>query len=152
MTNMVISLFLLFTIKNTKGQNMIRKNTIIKLCKYVGLVILMYCCALSGVVLYPLGFGTDLFIMLLIPVLVYIAYINTSKIISLIVLYLNLLISVYLGVYFSTRLFYEKINSDDMSLILGNVSGKILLAITVILIFIFLLIRYICIRAQKTSS
>ena len=131
---------------------MIKKNTILKSCKYIGLVILMYCCALGGMLLYVLGAGIYLFIMVLIPVLVYIAYINTFKMISLLFLYFNLLISVYLGSYFSTKLFYEKINSDNMSLIIGNALEKILLAVTVFLIFIFLLIRYIHIRAQKKSS
>ena len=129
-----------------------KSTKVLSICKYIGLVILMYCCALGGMLLYVFGAGIYLFIMVLIPVLVYIAYINTFKMISLLFLYFNLLISVYLGSYFSTKLFYEKINSDNMSLIIGNALEKILLAVTVFLIFIFLLIRYIHIRAQKKSS
>lgn len=131
---------------------MTQKNIIFGLFKYIWLVVLMYACAICGVLFYMLGVGTYLLIMLLAFTVAYIGYVATSKIRSLMFLYVNLLISVYLGSSFSTSFFCKRISFDDMSLIIGNAFEKISMVVTAIAVSVFLVVRFIWIKAQKISS
>ena len=69
--------------------------------------------------------------------------IATHKILELLFLYANLLLSVYIGSSFSTKLYYERVSSDDMTLIVGRVFMYIALAVTVLAVLIFAMVRVV---------
>ena len=128
---------------------MFNKKTMLELCKFTGLTALMYGCALYGRMCYMGGFGTDMMIMVLSYVFAFIGFISTFKMYSLLFLYINLLISVKAGSYYCTTLYYERIGHDDMSLYIGEILGNISMAVAIISISIFLLIRLASIILQK---
>ena len=119
------------------------KSKFLKIIKYVGVLLLMYICAPVGLICYGAGATIDIMIVILAVVFAYVGYIATHKILELLFLYANLLLSVYIGSSFSTKLYYERVSSDDMTLIVGRVFMYIALAVTVLAVLIFAMVRVV---------
>lgn len=132
-------------------KNEASRKTALQVAKYIGTFVLIYVCVLFGGLCYAGGFATDILIVVFAGCSVYVAYVATRGIWELLFLYANLLFSVYLGSSLVTRLYYERISSDDMSLIIGNALVQISLVVTAILICIGVLIRVVCMHKAKKA-
>ena len=111
--------------------------------KYICVLLLMYTCSMVGLVCYGAGGIIDIMIVLLALAYTYVGYIVTQKVFDLLFLYANLLLSVYAGSYFATKLYYERISSDDMTLIIGRIFMYISLSVTILFACVFVVIRLI---------
>jgi len=122
--------------------------------KYICVLLLMYTCSMVGLVCYRVGGIIDIIIVLLALAYTYVGYVVTQKILDLLFMYANLLLSVYVGTYFATKLYYERISSDDMTLIIGRIFMYISISVTILFACVFVVIRLLRtnMKKGKTSS
>ena len=110
----------------------------------------MYICAVFGVLCYHAGFVTNILIALTAVFLAYIGYKFTRGIFDIAFVYINLLLSVFVGSKYATKFYYENISSDYMSLVIGDIFLYILLAFILIFIITFMIIRIV--KTTKTKK
>ncbi len=103
-------------------------------------LLLMWICTLTGAAGYRLGFVTHIAICLMSIVLTFIGYKLTKQPWELLVVYADLLLSVYIGSALSTRLYYNNISPDDMSIVLGGYFTMLSMGITAVIMLVFFLI------------
>ncbi len=120
-----------------------KHNKLIQIGKYILLLCSMYICVLFGTLCYSAGFCTHILITLISVLMTYIGYKFTHMIVDILFLYVNLLLSTYIGSKYATMLYYENISSDDMSLVVGNIFMSISLLSTLFFIILFSTIRII---------
>lgn len=121
--------------------------------KYIIKVVLMYSCFVLGLVCYRGGFGTYIIIATTSVFLAYFGYKTTFRIIDMLFIHINLLFSVYLGSRYATTLYYLKVSSDDMSLIIGDIFMWLSLGLTLVAIVLFTTNRIIkLMRAKRENS
>ncbi|MBR6755066.1 MAG: hypothetical protein IKM22_03970 [Clostridia bacterium] len=123
-----------------------------KILTYFLYVILMYSCALLGAALFMIGVYANFLAMFIAILLSYLAYKKTNKILDLLFLDLNLLLSVFISGRCTTILYYKNISSDHMSLVIGNIFTGVGLLIASIIVLIFLIARIILIIIEKRKQ
>lgn len=127
-------------------------NKAVQVIKYILLICSMYICVLFGILCYSAGFAINILITLTAVILSYIGYKYTRKIIDLSFLYINLLLSIYIGSKYATSLYYNNISSDNMTLIVGDIFLYVSLTVALLCIIIFTAIRIMEIRKSKNQK
>ena len=120
--------------------------------KCAGVLLLIWGCTLIGAFAYHGGYAAHIVIDVLALVSVWLCCISTSKIWPLAVLYANLLVSVGLGSWLSTQMYYKHISSDDMSLVIGNIHTAISLVVVAVAVVIVLMIKILRIKRETVCE
>ena len=121
----------------------------LSICKHVMLFLSMYICVWLGISGYSLGYTADLGIIQAAVVLVIVAYYFTPKMLELLFLYANLLVSVFVGSKCATQLYYINISSDQETLLVGMFFLRLDLGITFVSICIGVIAKAFALRKQK---
>ncbi|MBQ3082040.1 MAG: hypothetical protein IJC49_06270 [Clostridia bacterium] len=116
---------------------------------YIIVLLSTYICALTGRFLYEHGAYTDMYIILQAPFFAFLGYSVTKGFLDLLFIDINLLVSVFLGSYCSGVLYYQRVSSDMMSLVIGELFIYIALGFTLISVAVFLVFRGVRLSRKK---
>ena len=125
------------------------KQTIFKFIFLLGAI---YTPVLFSWLLYPLGIGATLLLTVFSLCLSYVGFQFTKKIVELIFIYLNLLLSFFIAARSATQLYYNNISSDDMTIIVGDIFTIGAISIILFASLILLIIRIIRIKNQNSNE
>jgi|GEM_PF-1751800 len=118
--------------------------------KFVLLECLMYVCALLSIICYAGGFYIDILNTIIAIILAHVGYKFTTGIIDITFVYINLLLSVYIGSKYQTLLYYNNISSDPLTLVAGDTFMRIAFITTFVFVILFMMIRIVkVIKANK---
>ena len=94
----------------------------LRILTYIGLLVLIYSCVFYGIKLFHLGAIIGLAIILISLASTFCVFLCINRVWEMVLLYVNLLVAVVIGEISVTQLYYHNISSDQMTLVIGDVT------------------------------